>query len=473
MSIQNENDKILENYLNKKFLHSNLVSTQNIELIIRPECNQKCEYCYIVKYGEELYPLNSRLDKKGLLKNIDMLLEYFLVEQKVTTTTWDIFAGDLFYDDIWFDIIDLFYKYYSADYYQNEFLKNNRVRIILPTNFSFVRDDNKIKRFEEQYEKMLSLGIRIHLSYSTDGLYATESREKTDLNQDWFDKTLSFCAKHGFGVHPMVSYENIHNYIENYQWWIENMAKHFNDPDFMWSPMFLQVRNDGWTTETIEKYIELLNYMIDFRLELFDGDLQKFAEHLGQGDSDEYLLKSPYSDLIRLLATSKTNNSINCSLPNTLTINCANLKISPCHRLTYNSLAGGQFQVQDDKIIGIKSLPGLSSYLNIMEHNRFLRPDCIQCEVKDFCMQGCLGAQFEYSGDPFKAVPSVCRFLKTSYGFLIKKYFDIGVMDILLNPNYKYYNDGFVQGIKNYLLVKDKEERMEEEKRREKRKNEE
>ena len=140
----------------------------------------------------------------------------------------------------------------------------------------------------------------------------------------------------------MVSYENIHNYIQNYQWWIENIAKHYNDPDIMWSPMFLQVRNDGWTDETI------------------DGDLQKFAEHLGQGDDDEYLLKTPCADLIRLRATPKDCNSINCSMPNTLTINCANLKISPCHRLTYNSLAGGEFEVENDKIVGIKSLPILA-----------------------------------------------------------------------------------------------------------------
>jgi hypothetical protein len=27
-----------------------------LELIIRQDCNQKCDYCYITNYGKELYP---------------------------------------------------------------------------------------------------------------------------------------------------------------------------------------------------------------------------------------------------------------------------------------------------------------------------------------------------------------------------------------------------------------------------------
>ena len=37
---------------------------ESIELIIRPECNQKCQYCYITNHGDELYPKEERLDKK-------------------------------------------------------------------------------------------------------------------------------------------------------------------------------------------------------------------------------------------------------------------------------------------------------------------------------------------------------------------------------------------------------------------------
>lgn len=457
---QIENDIFFKEYLEKKFFRSKIEATQKIELIIRPECNQKCDYCYITQHGSELYPLSERRTKEELLKNVDMILEYLLVQKKVTAWIWDIFAGDLFYDDIWFDIIDLFYKYYSSDFYQNGFLKHHIAQILLPTNLSFVADDEKIHRFEEQKEKMDKINVKIHLSYSTDGFYAVDSREKKTLSQEWFDKTLSFCAKHEFGVHPMVSYENIDNYINNYNWWIENISKHYNNPDFMWSPMFLQVRNDGWTNESIQKYLELLDYMINFRLELFDGNVEQLAEHFAQGEHrDTYLLKTPHADLIRLKATSRESNTINCSMPNSLTINCANLRINPCHRLTYHIFSAGEFIVENDKIIDIKSLPGLSGYLNIVDHNRFLRPDCIQCRVKDFCMQGCMGAQFECWGDVFKTVPSVCTFLKAHYEFLINKYQELGILDIFLNPNFKYYKTDFVRAINNYYMIKEQQER--------------
>ena len=53
----------LNNYLFKNKIKNKLVaSNADVELIIRPECNQKCSYCYITKYGNELYPPEKRVD---------------------------------------------------------------------------------------------------------------------------------------------------------------------------------------------------------------------------------------------------------------------------------------------------------------------------------------------------------------------------------------------------------------------------
>ena len=46
----------------------------SINLIIRPQCNQQCSYCYITQYGDELYPI--RPDRDETLHNVDLLLKY-------------------------------------------------------------------------------------------------------------------------------------------------------------------------------------------------------------------------------------------------------------------------------------------------------------------------------------------------------------------------------------------------------------
>ena len=59
-----------------------------VELIIRPQCNQKCEYCYITQYGKDLYPVEERISNEEILKNIKMLLEYFYNEKKYKIYHW-------------------------------------------------------------------------------------------------------------------------------------------------------------------------------------------------------------------------------------------------------------------------------------------------------------------------------------------------------------------------------------------------
>lgn len=51
-----------------------------------------------------------------------------------------------------------------------------------------------------------------------------------------------------------------------------------------------------------------------------------------------------------------------------------------------------------------------------------------------------MGAQFEYFGDPYYSIPSVCNFFKQSYKFLLMKYKELGVLDIIMNTNFKFYN---------------------------------
>lgn len=146
--VQKEMDILLNTYLNKKLFTSLdenkkeiAFSNYNIELIIRPECNQTCEYCYIYKHGDKIFPKEKRVSNEVTLNNIDILLEFLFNEKKCYPPGWEIYAGDLFYDNIWFDLMDIFIKHYTKLYDENQFFKDNITEIVMPCNLSFCKDD--------------------------------------------------------------------------------------------------------------------------------------------------------------------------------------------------------------------------------------------------------------------------------------------------------------------------------------------
>ena len=108
----------------------------NIELIVRPDCNQKCEYCYIAKYGHKSYPIEERVSNEEILKNLDSFLDYIYNDREYFVGDWELFAGDMFYDGLYFDLLDVFYKYISVEYekHTNLYL-DPHIHIFAPINF--------------------------------------------------------------------------------------------------------------------------------------------------------------------------------------------------------------------------------------------------------------------------------------------------------------------------------------------------
>ena len=458
MEVTYEDHEVLKNYI-KKYLTPSKNVEKPVHLIIKPECNQKCEYCYLYKHGTELYPLEKRKTNEEILNNINLFLKY-LEENNIYEDYWEFFAGDLFYDDFWFDIMDSFYNYYKIMQDKKITPIVNQPEIIMPCNMSFCRDDRKIQKVEEYVNKFSNdLKVKFAFSYSTDGKYSTDIRERYDVSDDFYDKVFSLMNKYNWQSHPMISYEGIENSIKNYNWWKQQYQKHFiQDNPINILPPFLEVRNAGWTEEKINKLLELLNYMIMDRFSMFDYNVEKFTKHLFFPEEmlkEQHIIPSIYGhDVIKLAYFSDADNFKRCSLGLFLAINCADLSIVPCHRLTYSFFTGGKFKIENNKIVDIEALEGINGYLNHKITNTHFELDCYGCQNRFFCKRGCRGAQFEYSSEAFLPIPDVCTMLNAELSLLAQKYSELGVFDYLFSQNEYQLDPIYKKRLINFLTTK-------------------
>ena len=74
-TFQEEEKELFETYLDtyvfptQSTLPNKIIIGSPIELIIKPQCNQKCEYCYIYKHGDDLYPVEERISDDEILNH--------------------------------------------------------------------------------------------------------------------------------------------------------------------------------------------------------------------------------------------------------------------------------------------------------------------------------------------------------------------------------------------------------------------
>lgn len=415
---------------------------QAIELIVRPECNQKCEYCYVARYGKDLYPFSERLSNEEILHNIDLILDYVFNTRNLYINHWEFFAGDLFYDELFFDICDLYIKYLSEkqQIYPSIFNKFSGL-ILTPTNFSFIRNP-KLKDRLEKYITYFqeTFNWELGFSISTDGKYAIDTREQIDLEDSFFDDCFKWTIKYPrMGFHPIISASNVHNAIKNYDWWRDMGKKWYGDcpdkaGDFL--PYWLEARNDEWTEKNIEDFLKLLNHMVNDRLQMCNNNIDELAYHLMVGDGKNNTLPELlHSDLIWFNTLSREAlQDLGCTMSISTVINIANLSLPPCHRLTYPQFNGGFFKVQDDKIVDIESF-NCSLYLVAKNVNAKYLPKCAVCLYSALCHKGCFGAQYEASGELFQPPISVCTLEKQRFNFLIYKYYKMGLFDSIKNQD--------------------------------------
>lgn len=424
-----ENDELMNSYIRRRYLKKrhevDWDDIPSVEFTVTSACDLKCTYCYLKNFEEELYPAEIRHPKQ-ILENAEKLLDYLLKEDYIFNI--DVFSGEIFSQKLGYDLFDLIY----------EKLKNangNVQRIMVPTNMNFILDDTRTEKVKEILKKFDEIGVIIHLSASFDGHFLLENRPfvngKEVRDEVYYDRLFTFIKNHRVGLHPMVSARNIDKWIDNYDWYVSMLEKY--DIRYLHSKfygeivdiMMLEVRNNDWDSESIKHLLKFLNHIIDYRLERYGHDKERYLKwllekHLGYNNVSLDFRAGDY-------------DKISCNLQGSLYVRLGDLSIVPCHRLMYDHYKLGRFVCDEEgKIDHIEStnVP-LFLTLNQMKSNNMQK--CVHCAYKGLCMKGCLGCQYEENKDMFHPIDSVCRMLKSKITFLIEKYEKIGLLEEICN----------------------------------------
>lgn len=417
-TFQEENNDLLEYILDTAFYSEwkddNYNSPKSLELNISPNCNQNCKYCYLVKYKDSIYPKEIR-DQDTIIKNMNLILNY-LIERDIHPKRIDIFSGEIWNTSLGKKSLECIY-----DAIKNRGLKSNY--IMIPSNMSFLMDSETKEFIENMIDKFKEIKVQLVFSVSVDGKILEEEnrpflqKRNNQFKSDdtWYDFLFSWCKKQEFAFHPMVAASGIEKWIDNYKWW-NQMYKKFDMDPYNYG-MYLEVRNDDWTLEKIHEYLKFLNFMMDYDYKNYvDSNLDNFiSEAIPEENQKGYF---PYVILDQ-------GKYWGCGVDTMLIVRLGDLAIGPCHRTSYKQFIYGNYEVKNGKIIGLHAE-------NIQLANMVLLGSihglskCGTCIVRRHCLRGCLGAQFESTGEILQPIDSVCRFMKARIMFLYLKYKNIG-----------------------------------------------
>jgi len=294
----------------------------------------------------------------------------------------EIFSGEPTQLSFFWEILD-----YILDNLPN-------AHVVIPTNMTFLLDEGLTKNMETRLKTK-----RVHLSASIDGKYLQSLNRpfkfKQRYDDEFFEKAFTFAKKWHIGFHPMIYSNGIELWKKNFLWFME-MYEKYNLPKE--SLYLLEVRNEEWSVKQIYEFYKFTRFLVGYAFDVIaNKDIRAFKDFIFKKRGFN-ILSSPFTTIGR---------GIGCSIQSTLTVRLGDLAIVPCHRLAYDSFVAGRFVVRDGKIVGIEA-ENPETFISILTADIRNSPICETCILKHLCSGGCLGAQFESTGNLFAPIPTVC-----------------------------------------------------------------
>lgn len=448
MTFQEENNKLAESFFNRTYGKAwttddpKYVNFKSLEIDINYKCNLTCRYCYVARYKEQLYPKSLYEDEDKLMNNLSIFLDW-MVDNNYKPSL-EIFNGEPSVQHIFYKAVDMMMDKLSSHY---------SMPIVAPTNYTFLLNENFKSEMDRIIERGNKCGMPIVLSASVDGKYCESQRpfagmvkakgltpnrnflwEDTDMkdyrDDKFYDKVFEYASKNGFGFHPMIYSDNIQHWKKNFLWFQDNFKK-WNIP--FNNIYLLEVRNMEWSVEQIKEFGKFIEFLIYFSWDMSGRNWTRFRNFLITGKGFN-ILNSPLSRIGR---------GLGCSFQSTLQLRLGDLAIMPCHRTSYSHLIPARFNTNNGKITGITANnPELWISSVSAEGNNF--PYCEICPIRQVCSKGCLGSQYETTGDMFTPIPSVCQLEHEKIVAMTKAYKSLGIYSNILNFMAKEKTESFI-----------------------------
>lgn len=443
MTKEIQDNDFLYDVLNRHYFESYRTDSHSaaLEVYLYGLCKSNCEYCYLKQHQEELYPAKLN-DIPTILHNFELLIDWYIENKFICMI--DFFSGEWLTTSLFEPIMQIMYDKFSKTKYRPK-------RILGADNMQFLWDEKRTKLIEYWFDKFFTdLDIDISLSASIDGAICDYGRvQGTD---EFYDRLWNFCKKYQLRAHPMVSAHNVKDWIPNYLWWVNNA------PPSIWRGlMMLEVRNEEWHEQEINDLIKFCDFLVDFQFKnIFNENKLDFLKHiLNMKDEEKYPFTSTGYRNIALGSNGFTDGQdiIQCSFHNECAIRLGDLAIVPCHRLSYKDLIIGKFNVENNKITGIKAInPVLAVLKGRLKQSNL--PHCATCDFVGICAGFCLGNSYEISKNFLIPAKEVCQMYKAKNSFLIYKYEQMGLWKLLpqLEEEYNPTQLAYLKSLKDKVL---------------------
>lgn len=434
MSYAELNDKLLNDFYNvfffEKWKNCDSSNGFDLELIFSPKCNLKCEYCYINKNNENIY-FQTPWNEEKTLHNVDVLLNWLY--KNSYNPTLHIFSGELFAQESGWKLIEKILHFYET---HND--KPVPDKIIIPTNATFLRNEELQKRMDKICSDFGEIGIDLLLSFSFDGLHADSITRKykadidiplkQDIDQHYYDMLFAYMRDHGFLPHPMISPENVHVWKDNFLWFAE-MHEKYNMP--LNTLYLLEVRNANWTPTTIGYFREFLQFLMDYWWERVDHEPDRFISYMCDRNSRKGI--SGGNNILRNnFYTGGASCQSSCVISNQMMVRMSDLALFPCHRLLYPELQMAHFEKQEDGDLILKN-DSIELNIGIHSFSPSSLPLCTTCMLNHMCVTPCYGSNYEITKDMFTPIPSVCQLEYVKVKTILEKLIEYDAYELFLD----------------------------------------